>query len=389
MSYDGDRLGLFCPTHPVAVLPDSQVRLRIDPAYDITAVPNSWERRQQGITGQSSVLPVCSPRIPRASPLQCSPGRKRVKDMTENSLDPNVSNSDPKDFMIAQYQALSDSFWRNEELGERRVNFLIALVTAVIAALVALADVEGLKTERFLLPTILAVTALLGLGIVTWHRMLRRNLVTDEYKRAMGIVRSWFENDDGKLKDYRPFPDLLRYWLEYEEVKAELPETGGPTDMTPELIEKFDPHNKRLGARPKIQLIEADRRWLVYSGWRFWRKSRYLIKRANGKLYVYKPRKPSGGGLAEMVCVMNSVFFGALLFLLPLFLAVVTTSTKDGNSIDDALLIYALIIWGLGTIGAIIVQWQWMINFYDRYDIWMPKGDSPQDGNSIPSLMGK
>lgn len=90
-----------------------------------------------------------------------------------------------------------------------------------------------------------------------------------------------------------------------------------------------------------------------------------------------------------MVCVMNSVFFGALLFLLPLFLAVVTTSTKDGNSIDDALLIYALIIWGLGTIGAIIVQWQWMINFYDRYDIWMPKGDSPQDGNSIPSLMGK
>ncbi|MEW5719784.1 MAG: hypothetical protein AB1817_14230, partial [Chloroflexota bacterium] len=44
-----------------------------------------------------------------------------------------------EEFMLAEYRYFADGFWRNEEAGERRVNFFITLVTAVISALVALA----------------------------------------------------------------------------------------------------------------------------------------------------------------------------------------------------------------------------------------------------------
>ena len=38
---------------------------------------------------------------------------------------------DGQAFLLAEYQRLADSFWKNEEVGEKRVNFLITLVTAV------------------------------------------------------------------------------------------------------------------------------------------------------------------------------------------------------------------------------------------------------------------
>lgn len=455
--------------------------------------------------------------------------------MTEKGSKPAVPNSDSKEIMITQYKAFSDSFWRNEELGERRVNFLITLVTAVIAALVGLREVQNLPTEEFLPLTILAVIALLLLSVVTWRRMLKRNRVTDEYKRAMGIVSNWFEKKNTQLKAYRPFPDLVRYWLDYKEVEKELPEEPGSYDMSPELIKKFalsygkvgkllfsveldsltagltsgvlsaefkqsverhgiklsdnvtvetladrewrikdkntgqayivrgkdgtlnihvgekppkerrsndmspesikkfDQRNKRLEAEWKIQLMEEDSRWLVYSRDKYSRRSfftiyasspflrttryliqnaiyaarpfwsiiprplikrgyerlrrslftiyasspflrtrRYIIKKENGKLFVYEPRKPSGGGLAEMVSVMNSVFIGVLLVLGLLW------RYKDAKSIDDALLI---IIGFLGMLVAFIVQWLLMIHFYDQWNISITKGDSPIDAD--------
>lgn len=42
------------------------------------------------------------------------------------------------EFLLTEHKLIQESFWRNEESGEKRVNFFITLVTAVIAALVAL-----------------------------------------------------------------------------------------------------------------------------------------------------------------------------------------------------------------------------------------------------------
>jgi len=102
-------------------------------------------------------------------------------------------------FLLAEHQYLGDCFWRNEEIGERRVNFFITLVTAVIAALVALATSEegNLEEAEVYLITVFALLALLSFGIVTLLRMIHRNIVTDGYKRAMEMIEAAFEGTIG------------------------------------------------------------------------------------------------------------------------------------------------------------------------------------------------
>lgn len=128
------------------------------------------------------------------------------------------------DFLLAEHQYLGDCFWRNEEIGERRVNFFITLVTAAIAALVALAtSKEGnLRKDDVYFLTVFALLALLSFGIVTLLRMIHRNTVTDGYKRAMEMIRSRFRDwDDMRLEDYYPF----------KSGKARKLGTGGLVDM--------------------------------------------------------------------------------------------------------------------------------------------------------------
>jgi len=111
-------------------------------------------------------------------------------------------------FLLAEYTALSASFWRNEETGEKRVNYLITLVTAVLAALVTLATKQGALSDAQIAWTAFAAClALLAVGILTFLRMLRRNAVTDEYKHALDEIRDRFRRLDGSalLEGYEPF----------------------------------------------------------------------------------------------------------------------------------------------------------------------------------------
>jgi hypothetical protein len=97
-------------------------------------------------------------------------------------------NDNPKaaDFLIAEYQGLVESFWKTEELGDKRVEFFIAIVTALLGAMVLLERVAGLEMLGALL-------ALLALGAVVAKRILRRNLKSHEYLRAMGRIRRYFD----------------------------------------------------------------------------------------------------------------------------------------------------------------------------------------------------
>ena len=53
-----------------------------------------------------------------------------------------------KDLRLADYRYLSDSLWKNEQVGETRANFFIGIVTGVLAGLVALINAEhGIRGE--------------------------------------------------------------------------------------------------------------------------------------------------------------------------------------------------------------------------------------------------
>ncbi|MGH3030480.1 MAG: CYTH domain-containing protein, partial [Gaiellaceae bacterium] len=93
----------------------------------------------------------------------------------------------------AEHQHFADSFWRTEELGEKRLNFFISLLTAAVAGLVVLATAEsGFTDSQVQWVSFTTGLALLLLGLSTLLRMLRRNNVADQYKDAMNLVRESF-----------------------------------------------------------------------------------------------------------------------------------------------------------------------------------------------------
>ena len=110
-------------------------------------------------------------------------------------------------FLLEEYRHFANSFWRNEEVGEKRVNFFITLVTAVMAGLVALAT----KTEVYVYPiAVFALAGLLFFGRTTLRRMIQRDTVTDEYKVAMDIIRSRFRDWGDRLQNYQPLGKGLK-----------------------------------------------------------------------------------------------------------------------------------------------------------------------------------
>lgn len=111
---------------------------------------------------------------------------------------------EPSDLLIADLEHFGDSLWRNEEVGEKRFSFFIALVTAVIGGLVALVtsanspppemmkDIEGI-----------VLFALLIFGLLTYLRMVQRNHVTDEYQRTLTYIRDRFVSLCPEIDSYK------------------------------------------------------------------------------------------------------------------------------------------------------------------------------------------
>jgi putative (di)nucleoside polyphosphate hydrolase len=113
-------------------------------------------------------------------------------------------NMEDEELLLAEYKHFSESFWKNEEIGERRVNFFITLTTAIIAGIVALvtsghADLSAVEVRQ------IATVALFGtflFGLITFLRMLQRNHVTDEYKKIINYVREQLRRRSASLAEY-------------------------------------------------------------------------------------------------------------------------------------------------------------------------------------------
>jgi len=116
----------------------------------------------------------------------------------------------PEKLLIADLQHFGESLWRNEEVGEKRFSFFVTLVTAVIAALVALVklwqgEVRSSHALEPPLPAIItgALFVLLLIGVMTYLRMLQRNHVTDEYQATLKKLRSYYSALCPQLAGYQ------------------------------------------------------------------------------------------------------------------------------------------------------------------------------------------
>ena len=92
------------------------------------------------------------------------------------SIRSGVRMSNPIDdekILFAEYSFFTNSFWKNEEVGERRVNFFITLATAVLAGMVALMTSQhhGLTPEQVQQIGTGALSCVFIFGLITFLRM--------------------------------------------------------------------------------------------------------------------------------------------------------------------------------------------------------------------------
>ena len=108
-------------------------------------------------------------------------------------------------FLTTEYERIWEALWKNEEAGDRRVNYFITITSALIAGIVALfhKDVE-LKGNERLLAIAGAIVFDLAIGVTTFFRMVHRNAVTDSYKLNLDLLREQFKMRVPSLGSYQP-----------------------------------------------------------------------------------------------------------------------------------------------------------------------------------------
>ena len=186
--------------------------------------------------------------------------------------------------LLKELEYFDDAFWHNEEGGERRVQFLIGLVSALFAALAALGTatvpqggVDAQWQGGFGRLCGLSFTAAGLLGMTVFLRIVKRDCVTEEYKAIARHVRLQIGLED-------PF-------LGVDQVNS----PGSP---------------------------------LSSGSW----------KRLTRGLGMGRRRKPRAGGLVQIVAVLNT----ALLLLAAGLFAV---GTDDYLKLCSAVLVVSVVIW--------------------------------------------
>lgn len=123
--------------------------------------------------------------------------------------DEDQSRTAVKELLLTDYHNFSESLWKNEQIGETRVNWFIGIVTAAAGGLIGLTTAERRPHgEPLRLIFVATLAALLSFGIVTLHRIIKRNETTDGYKKDCDRVRQMFRvyfDGDSILRDYHPF----------------------------------------------------------------------------------------------------------------------------------------------------------------------------------------
>jgi hypothetical protein len=115
-----------------------------------------------------------------------------------------------KEYLLAEHRNLREAFWRNEESGERRLQFFIGLVTAVFGALGLIATTDkgwfSGRPERIFAAAAGGLVFLLLVGWMTLGRMNKRDRVSDEYKASLDEIRNCFLRPAGKACPSLPEP---------------------------------------------------------------------------------------------------------------------------------------------------------------------------------------
>jgi hypothetical protein len=123
--------------------------------------------------------------------------------MTDNTSD----RQNTVDFLIAEYTQISEETRRLRAEGLNRLNFFIAITSAILVALVSLAQSNPTAGILLQIAAISAIFLLVLVGIETFRVSISRDINTDFNMRATGRIRRYFADRDSNLEKYLTWQD--------------------------------------------------------------------------------------------------------------------------------------------------------------------------------------
>jgi hypothetical protein len=108
--------------------------------------------------------------------------------------------------VMAQYEDLVAAVRSNEELGERRLDAYLTVIAAVTAAVgLAAGGFESDLRPLIAMATVAAVL-LVTFGVMTFKRVIERNVTTTTYLNALRRIRAFFAQSQPEIVSLFAFP---------------------------------------------------------------------------------------------------------------------------------------------------------------------------------------
>jgi hypothetical protein len=155
-----------------------------------------------------------------------------------------------EDFLLAEYQYFGEAFRRSEDIGEQRLNFFVAILTAVFGGIIVILTnppQENLLLASSIIVIFMLLVALI-FGLLTLLRIIKRNITSDHYKNDLDRIRYKFK---------MMFKNRLADYPIYQHVDPRLILTGGLADITISL------NSLIVGCLISFMLIDLDIWFLV------------------------------------------------------------------------------------------------------------------------------
>jgi hypothetical protein len=108
---------------------------------------------------------------------------------------------DSTTFMLTEYTSLREFRQSLVSLGENRLNFFLTTVTGAFVGLGLINQLTGYDGIVFLVAGA-TIFALFAVGIITFVRMVERNIGITKYTRGMNRIRRWFTERDQAITPY-------------------------------------------------------------------------------------------------------------------------------------------------------------------------------------------
>jgi hypothetical protein len=134
-----------------------------------------------------------------------SPKTKSTKRPGNNLENYLVFHDAVDNFMLAEYRRLTEMLLYTKEMGHKRVQFWITILTGVSALVAVIYQING-DDSGFISVALGALFGMYVIGFIFFIKMVQRTINSVEYIRAQGKIKRYFFDKNPIVSTYLFFP---------------------------------------------------------------------------------------------------------------------------------------------------------------------------------------